>query len=104
MKKGLILGCATVTAATVLVGARLLAHDEVDFGLFVQRELNARSEQLFGVGRPLSESALGPYTAADSTQAIQVARGLSVSLVSSAVHASTDMIALWPDNDNPKYL
>jgi secreted PhoX family phosphatase len=33
-----------------------------------------------------------------------VAQGLQVSLVSSAVHFSTDQIALWPDDEHPTHL
>ena len=66
--------------------------------------VDERSEQLFGVGTPLSKSALGLYTAADSTQAIKVANGLRVSLVSSAVHFSTDQIVLWPNDNHPTHL
>jgi secreted PhoX family phosphatase len=110
MKKAFWISCAAVAAAAALgVGPRLLAddhddRDDTDFGLRVQRELNDRSEQLFGVGRPLRTSALGPFTDADSTQAIRVAEGLHVSLVSSAVHFSTDQIVLWPNDDHPTHL
>ena len=110
MKKAFWISCtAAVAAAAIGLGPRLLAddhddRDDTDFGLRVQRELNDRSEQLFGVGRPLRTSALGPFTDADSTQAIQVAQGLHVSLVSSAVHFSTDQIVLWPNDDQPTHL
>src|SRR5215471_191150 len=53
---------------------------------------------------PLEESALGPYDGPDNLQAIQVAKGLHVSLVSSSVASAADQIAMWPDDDNPKYL
>ena len=104
MKKAFWVSCAAIVATAVLLGPRVGADQDVDFGLAVQRELNQRSEQLFGVGTPLNRSALGPYTAADSTNAIQVAGGLRVSLVSSAVHFSTDQIVLWPNDANPRYL
>jgi len=75
-----------------------------DFGKFVEAQLAAHSEQLFGFNRPLDESALGPYGGPDNLQAIQVAPGLGVSLVSSSVASATDQIAMWPDNDNPRFL
>jgi len=75
-----------------------------DFGLFVADQLRSHSQQLFGFTHPLDESARGPYTGADNTQSIQVAQGLSVSLVSSSVASATDQIALWPDDDNPTHL
>ena len=104
MKNALWIVCAAAVAAGIVVGPRVSADGEIDWGLWVQRQLNERSEQLFGVGTPLSRSALGPYTAPDSTNAIRVAEGLHVSLVSSAVHFSTDQIVLWPNDSHPTHL
>jgi secreted PhoX family phosphatase len=104
MKRAFWMTCVVAVAAAFSFGPRVLADADVDWGALVQRELNERSEQLFGVGTPLSRSALGPFTGADSTQAIRVAQGLRVSLVSSAVHFSTDQIVLWPNDRNPRYL
>jgi secreted PhoX family phosphatase len=105
MKKAFWISCAALSAAAALsFGPRLFANDDVDWGLLVQNGLNERSEQLFGVGTPLRRSALGPFTDADSTQAIRVAEGLRVSLVSSAVHFSTDQIVLWPNDNHPTHL
>src|SRR5262245_18519333 len=104
MKKAFWISCAAAGAAAALsFGPNLFAHDDVDFGLSVQKELNDRSEQLLGTGS-LRRSALGPFTDADSTQAIRVAQGLHVSLVSSAVHFSTDQIVLWPNDNHPTHL
>jgi secreted PhoX family phosphatase len=105
MKEAVWISSAAAVAAVAALGIapRLVADEDVDFGLQAQRELNQRSEKLLGTGS-LRRSALGPFTGADSTQAITVARGLHVSLVSSAVHPSTDMIVLWPDDRNPTHL
>ena len=107
MKKAVWISGAIALAAAAAIGiggSRLIAdEDGGDFGLRVQRELNDRAEKLLGADS-LSRSALGPYTAADSTQALSVARGLRVSLVSSAVHFSTDQIVLWPDDRHPTHL
>ncbi len=105
MKKAFLIGCAVAASIAWSVGPRLLALEDqdLDWGLMVQRELNNRSESLLGV-KSMSQSALGPFTAADSTQAIQVADGLRVSLISSAVHPSTDQIVLWPTDSNPRFL
>jgi len=75
-----------------------------DFGVYIAAQLSAHVQQLFGFTHPLDQSALGPFTGADSTQALAVAQGLHVSLVSSAVHFSTDQIALWPNDDHPTHL
>jgi hypothetical protein len=104
MKKAVWISCAAVSAAAALsFGPSLFANDDFDWGRHLQNELNERSNQLFGTGS-LRRSALGPFTDADSTQAIKLAQGLHVSLVSSAVHFSTDQIVLWPNDDHPTHL
>jgi len=91
--------------AVVLMTSRTRAkHPTVDFGTFVESQLRAHSEQLFGIEQPLAESALGPFDGPDNLQAIQVARGLKVSLVSSSVASAADQIALWPDDEHPRFL
>jgi hypothetical protein len=93
----------TVCAAALITAAVLIAEDDRDFGLKVQHDLEAHSEQLFGVVQPLAESAQGPYTGLDNAQAVVVAKGLRVSVVSNANHPLSDMIALWPNNTNPTH-
>jgi len=98
-------GLFIISVAVVGMTSRAIAtNPHVDFGSWVAEQLSAHSEQLFGFKHPLEESALGPYDGADNTQAIQVAQGLHVSLVSSSVASAADQIALWPDDDNPKFL
>jgi hypothetical protein len=75
-----------------------------DFGSFVQNQLGAHAEQLFGFKHPLSESALGPYSGLDNTKAIEVADGLHVSLVSSSLASAADQIAFWPNNERPTHV
>ena len=92
-------------AALALLSARARAESpKADFGLFIADQLRAHSEQLFGFTQPLKESALGPYNGTDNTNAIEVAPGLTVSLVSSSVASAADQIALWPDDDHPTHL
>src|SRR5215475_12456020 len=101
----LVSGVLVTGLAVVGLTSRMIAdHPHGDFGQFVADQLSDHSEQLFGIGYPLEESALGPYDGPDNLQAIQVAQGLHVSLVSSSVATAADQIALWPDDDNPKYL
>ena len=66
--------------------------------------MSEHAEQLFGFNHPLERSALGPYDGPDNLQAIQVAPGLHVSLVSSSVASAADQIAMWPDDDHPRFL
>jgi secreted PhoX family phosphatase len=75
-----------------------------DFGAWIEQQLSAHSEQLFGFSHPLDGSADGPFTNPDSTKALELAQGLTATLVSSSVHFSADQIALWPNDDNPTYL
>src|SRR5919197_6721593 len=106
MRRSLVATCVVITGlALVAMTSRLKAgHPPVDFGTFVESQLASHSEQLFGINHPLDESALGPYDGADNLKAIQVAPGLRVSLVSSSVASAADQIAMWPDNDHPRYL
>src|SRR5215467_8628988 len=106
MRPSLLVSGVLVTGLAVAgLTSRMIAdHPPRDFGSFVADQLSDHSEQLFGIGHPLEESALGPYDGPDNLQAIQVAKGLHVSLVSSSVASAADQIAMWPDDDNPKYL
>lgn len=100
-RAGVLAVCLITGGLTVGLSAD---NPNADFGAFVAAQLRSHAEQLFGFRNPLEESALGPYTGADSTAALVVADGLTVSLVSSAVHHSTDQIALWPDDSHPTHL
>jgi secreted PhoX family phosphatase len=76
----------------------------VDVGLRVEELLNAFSATLFGIEEPLQDSALGPFKDPDNTQALEVAKGLSVAVVSNVTDPLADMIALWPNNEHPTHL
>jgi hypothetical protein len=106
MRPSLLVTCVLVTGVAVVgTTSRMIAsHPHRDFGSFVEDVLSDHSEQLFGIRHPLEESALGPYDGPDNLQAIQLAPGLHASLVSSSVASAADQIALWPDDDHPKYL
>jgi hypothetical protein len=80
------------------------SRPDQDFGMFVQSQLSDHAEQLFGFWHPLDQSALGPFDGPDNLQAIEVAPGLRVSLVSSGVASAADQIALWPDDNHPQFL
>lgn len=90
------------------VGLVILAQapvqaDETDFGQWAQHQLQTHSESLFGIKKPVPESAYGPYTGADNLKSVQVAKGLKVSVVSNVTHTQSDMIALWPNDENPTH-
>jgi secreted PhoX family phosphatase len=93
-----------ISVAAAALAASLAAQSpKADFGAFVADQLRAHSEQLFGFTHPLQESALGPYDG-PSDQALELADGLTATLVSSAVHTSTDQIAMWPNDVHPTHL
>src|SRR5262245_29950527 len=106
MRRSVIGTCVVMTGlAFVILTSRMKAdHTPADFGTFVESQLSDHAEQLFGIRHPLEQSALGPYDGPDNLKAIQVAPGLNVSLVSSSVASATDQIAMWPDDDHPRYL
>jgi len=88
----------------VAAGARAAADSgRPDFGAFVQSLLRDRSEALFGIGRPLDRSAVGPFDG-PGVDALELAPGLKATLISSAVENAADQIAMWPDDDHPTYL
>lgn len=101
VRRGAILSSLAIAGLTAGAAAQ---SPKADFGSFVAGQLRAHAEQLFGFTHPLEESARGPYAGADSTKALEVASGLTVTLVSSAVHHSTDQIALWPNDESPTHL
>src|SRR5262245_29686976 len=100
MSRSSLITCvlAGCLASALLVARPRAENPKVDFGLFIAQQLRAHSLQLFGFSHPLVESAIGPYDGADNTSAIEVASGLTVSLVSSSVASATDQIAMWPDD------
>src|SRR5919198_2733574 len=106
MRRSLTFTCALAGCLALAVfGARPMADSaNTDFGVFIADQLRERSMQLFGISRPLAESVRGPYDGTDNTKAIQVAPGLTVSLVSRAAASAADQIAMWPDDENPAYL
>ena len=106
MRRSMMLACTLSAGLAVAVVAVHATADspKADFGLFIADQLRAHSEQLFGFTHPLPESVPGPYDGADNTKAIEVAAGLTVSLVSSSVASAADQIALWPDDQNPTHL
>ena len=81
-----------------------------NFGLFRDHQLRARSQQLFGVGRPLEASSTedigGVLAEADPTKLVTLARGLRVDVLSAqaSLGPNVDMMALWPDDSNPTHL
>jgi secreted PhoX family phosphatase len=97
--------CIVIAGLTLVgAGARIAADEgRPDFGAFVQSLLRDQSEALFGIGRPLAHSAVGPFDG-PSVDALDLAHGLKATLISSAVENAADQIAMWPDDDHPTHL
>jgi len=103
---------APIAAVALMFAASADAHDDSrnDFGLFRERLLNDRAEQLFGVHRPLAASSRESITAAeanrDPTELVTLAGGLRAHVVSAATNLgpNVDMMALWPDDSSPTHL
>src|SRR5262247_4044670 len=74
-----------------------------DFGLNQEESLQSRAEALFGFERTVEFSANTPSNTAPGDQAVEVAGGLNVRVMSSKVGENADMIALWPDNAHPTH-
>jgi len=91
-----------LTAALCVGGAAVNAQGGPDWGRLVQQQMLEHAATLFGVGA-LGESAVGPFSG-PAVEALDVAAGLRVSLVSSAVETNTDMIAMWPNDRRPTHL
>jgi secreted PhoX family phosphatase len=79
-----------------------------DFGVFVEDQLRAQANNLFGTGRPLEESApatTGAYrtTAQAAKDQLATAQGLKVTYLTRNAADATDMMAFFPA-DNPTHL
>ncbi len=85
----------------VLVGGTAIAAAFEDWGLDVQTQTQNKSNPLFGVGKPLTQSShvdLGQAQAlADPAGLVTVAKGLEVSVVTAGkAPPNIDQMVLWP--------
>jgi len=97
-----------LTLASLGVGAG--AAFSFDLGLFVEKQLTAKSRQLFGVVAPVpassTESVSKATAEANPTSLVTVAKGLKVKVVTAAANAGAniDMMAPWPNDVAPTHL
>src|SRR5215813_296793 len=98
----------------IVVVAGLLATSAAaiatfNFGDFRDKQLDAHSEQLFGIVSPVDASSTQSISAAeadaDPTRLVTLANGLHARVLSSNAQLppNIDMMALWPPN-NPTHL
>jgi hypothetical protein len=83
-----------------LVGGAAYALSKADPGRAYEDQLSAQSQALFGFGHPLDHEVKGSFDG-PGDQSVELAKGLTATVVSSTVGEDADMIALWPDNDHP---
>src|SRR5580765_5579886 len=104
-----VLTCAAVLAATSAVVYGFGGFG-FDCGLFRDDQLDAHSEQLFGIVSPVDASStesIGATDAnADPTSLITVAKGLQVHVLTAQPNAAPniDQMVLWPNDQNPTHL
>jgi hypothetical protein len=96
-------------AAGVLLAAGAAGAAEPDFGTWMEKQLNAFSETLFGVKQPLEAPAPAiatPYRTASQKASDQIllAKGLKAEYASRSVANSLDQMAFWPDAEHPKFI
>jgi len=77
------------------------SHGDDDFGLNIERQLNAKSTKLFGTGKPPGASApgtVGPYRTLTQRahEQVLVADGLTVEYLTRSAANATDMMAFYP--------
>jgi Alkaline phosphatase PhoX len=103
-RNGLIaLGILTLAATAAAIGW-------ADFGLFRDSQLDAYSEQLFGIVTPVGASStesIGLAAAeSDPTALVTLAKGLHARVLTARTNAGAniDMMALWPNDTFPTHL
>jgi secreted PhoX family phosphatase len=97
-------------AGLVALASGAAASGGFDFGKWRDKALRVAAKQLFGVKKPLlnssTESVDQATAEADPTTLVTVAKDLDVRVVSSApdLGPNTDMMAFWPNDQNPTHL
>jgi hypothetical protein len=104
-----VLTCAAVVAA-MSAAAYGFSGFGFDFGLFRDNQLEAHSEQLFGITSAVTASSTESVGAtdanADPTSLITVAKGLSVHVLTAQPNAAPniDQMVLWPNDEHPTHM
>lgn len=90
-----------VVVAAVAAGTTLALTGQ-DPGAAYVHDLSSQSQALFGFGKPLDAGVTGTFTG-PGNQAVELAKGLTARLITDHVGQNADLIALWPDDQNPTY-
>jgi len=92
------------------LAATAAAFSGADFGRFRDHQMDAHSEQLFGIVEPVEESSTesigGVLAEQDPTRLVTLAKGLRARVVSATASTgpNIDMMVLWPNDANPTHL
>jgi len=82
---------------------------DFDFGTKIEKQLHSKSEKLFGIKKPIHDSAattIGSYrtkTQAASEQ-LKITQSLSVEYLTRQAANKTDMLAFWPTDEAASHL
>jgi Alkaline phosphatase PhoX len=99
-----------ITLAVVLVATSAAAFGTFNFGEFRDNQLEAHSQQLFGivsaVGPSSRESISAGEALSDPTALVTLAKGLHARVLSAsaALGPNIDMMALWPNDATPTHI
>ncbi len=101
---GMYIGTGVNSPSISLAGHKDFKENSLDFGILVDKLLNSHSEKLFGIEKPLDESAPateGPYRTVDQEAEDQIllAKGLKVEYLTGDAGNKTDMMAFFPQED-----
>jgi len=95
---------------TAVSAVAVYSFGPADFGLFRDNQMEAHSEQLFGVVSGVeassTESVGATDASADPTSLVTLAKGLRARVVSAVPNLAPniDQMALWPNDQNPTHL
>src|SRR5262245_35393896 len=99
-----------VALGILAVATSAAAIADFNFGEFIGKQLDAHSQQLFGIVSPVpassTESISKSEAEADPTALVTLSKHLRARVVSakSNLGPNIDMMALWPNSENPSHL
>jgi len=107
MKKTLLsLTISACVGTFATVGIANADGHKKDFGMKVENMLNAKSDKLFGIKKPLKASAEGSVVrepGQDAYDLIELARGLKATILTRNAGNKADMFSFWPNEMEPTH-
>ena len=99
-----------VALGILAVATSAAAIADFNFGEFIGKQLDAHSQQLFGIVSPVqassTESITGIDAEANPTALVTLSKQLTAHVLSAKANlgANIDMMALWPNDEHPTHL